>query len=396
MSIIQKPLLLGVVALLIVGSIAYLELQKPKIVAPQEIPETQAPLGENISATSTALGGAPQNLSPQNLAAIIAEKKAKYPRAVEIANPSGFVNAAPFKIADLVGKKVILVDFWTYSCINCQRTLPYITAWDSAYRDQGLAVVGIHTPEFEFEKKYENVKAAVERFGVKYPVVQDNDYGTWRAYGNQYWPHKYLIDIDGFIVYDHIGEGSYDITEKKIQELLAERAVRLGVEMKNSGGLASGKVKGVAVGDVQSPETYFGAARNEFLGNGTPGRTGVQTFTIPAAERAHALYLGGTWDFQNEFAENKSSGARILYKYHARNVYFVGDADVPVKIRVLRDGKDPMSAAGSDVSRDAQGAFITVKDSRLYKIIEDTDYGTHTLELIIESPGMRAFTFTFG
>jgi len=172
-------------------------------------------------------------MSKEDRGSVIANKREKYDSAKEIVLPSGFINTQPFNLADHIGKEVILLDMWTYSCINCQRTLPYVNTWSEKYKDQGLLVVGIHTPEFEFEKDIENVKDAVEKFGIKYPVVLDNDYGTWRAYSNRYWPRKYLIDIDGFIVYDHKGEGRYDETERKIQELLEERsgALRLSADV---------------------------------------------------------------------------------------------------------------------------------------------------------------------
>jgi thiol-disulfide isomerase/thioredoxin len=138
-----------------------------------------------------------------------------------LAGISGYINTHDgFRLSEIVGKKVVLVDFWTYSCINCQRTQPYLNAWYKKYKDAGLEIVGVHTPEFAFEKDRANVVAAVEKFGITYPVVQDNDYQTWGTYGNRYWPRKYLIDIDGYIVYDHIGEGGYEETEEKIQELL--------------------------------------------------------------------------------------------------------------------------------------------------------------------------------
>ena len=155
------------------------------------------------------------------------EKKEKmFDVAKEITTPNGYINIDDINIADAIGKKVILIDFWTYSCINCQRTTPFLNAWWDKYEDDGLLMIGIHTPEFEFEKDYNNVADAVKEFGIEFPVVLDNDFSTWRAYQNRYWPRKYLIDIDGFIVYDHIGEGGYDETEKKIQELLEERRVR--------------------------------------------------------------------------------------------------------------------------------------------------------------------------
>ena len=153
-----------------------------------------------------------------------------YPKVPELEGITGYINAVPFSLADLRGK-VVLVDFWTYSCINCVRTQPYLNAWHERYYGDGLVIVGVHTPEFEFEENYENVKNAVEEAGIKYPVVQDNNYGTWRAFSNRFWPHKYLVDIDGIIRYDHIGEGAYDATEQVIQQLLMERGKKLGLDM---------------------------------------------------------------------------------------------------------------------------------------------------------------------
>jgi thiol-disulfide isomerase/thioredoxin len=160
------------------------------------------------------------------------EKKSKiYKAAKEITSPDGFINteSQSITIGEFVGKKVVLIDFWTYSCINCQRTLPYLNKWYEKYKNEGLEIIGIHTPEFEFEKKYDNVKKATEKFGIKFPVVLDNDFSTWRAYQNNYWPRKYLIDIDGYIIYDHIGEGAYEETEQKIKAALSERAIILKV-----------------------------------------------------------------------------------------------------------------------------------------------------------------------
>ena len=151
--------------------------------------------------------------------------KSQFSKAPDFAGISGYINTHPITLKDLKGK-VVLVDFWTYSCINCIRTLPYLADWNAKYADKGLVIVGVHTPEFEFEKNIDNVKAAVQKFGIKYPVLQDNDKGTWNAYGNSYWPRKYLIDSDGYIRYDHIGEGGYAETEKIIQTLLAERAAQ--------------------------------------------------------------------------------------------------------------------------------------------------------------------------
>ena len=326
----------------------------------------------------------------------IAKKEKIYERAKEITTPDGFINTDGISISDLIGKKVILLDIWTYSCINCQRTLPYVKSWWDKYKDQGLEIIGLHTPEFDFEKKYENVLAAVKKFGIAYPVVLDNDYSTWQAYKNQYWPRKYLIDIDGFVVYDHIGEGGYAVTENQIQEALKERMAVLNVD----GNLAKNLEKIPVVSEskevrVGSPETYFGAFRNEYLGNGTKKSVGMQSFVAPAEAKINTLYLVGDWDIQNEFAENKSKAAKIIFRYQSKEVYFVASSDAGATIKILRDGKPLSAEAGADIQKDGSStAFI--KNDQLYKLIQDSSYGEHTLEIIIENPGLRAFTFTFG
>ncbi len=321
------------------------------------------------------------------------EKADTYKPAIEIVNPSGFINTDPISLKDLVGKKVILVDFWTYSCINCQRTTPYLNAWYARYRDQGLEIIGVHTPEFEFEKEYQNVVAAVEKFGIKYPVVLDNEYATWRAYQNQYWPRKYLIDIDGYIVYDHIGEGGYEETEKKIKELLGERAEKLGMQSSvESGTVSVENIESYA----HSPEVYFGADRNEFLGNGRKFSVGGQVFTTSARVDLNTLYLVGDWDIQEEYAENVSVGARFVFRYKARDVYFVAGADKGVRVEVLRDGKPLGSEAGEDIIIKDRKSFLNVQEERLYKVVKDMRTEEHTLEFIIQDSRLRAFTFTFG
>jgi thiol-disulfide isomerase/thioredoxin len=284
------------------------------------------------------------------------------------------------------------VDFWTYSCINCQRTFPYLISWYEKYKDQGLVIVGVHTPEFSFEHVESNVAGALKQFGLTYPVVLDNEYKTWGAFQNQYWPREYLIDIDGFIVHDHIGEGEYDQTEKAIQAALMERAER----MKTSTAGIEKPVTDVPssnVGIVGSPETYFGSARNQYLGNGISGSSGTQLFTIPAITDTNKLYLGGSWDIENEFAISKDAETSIQFTYDANDVYFVAAADTPVTIDVLRDGKPIGTFAGTDVNT---SGTATIHDDRLYRLIHDSSLGTHTLLLKIHGAGLQAFTFTFG
>ena len=364
----SKLIILSVAAVLIVGTILVLETKKNS--------QSFLAVDQPVKTSQPAAG-----------------KDRRYETAKEIVSPAGFINDEPFKIQDLIGKKVILVDFWTYSCINCQRTLPYLTSWYDKYQDQGLEIIGIHTPEFEFEKKLANVERAVEQYGIKYPVVLDNDYGTWRNYANRYWPHKYLIDIDGFIVYDHIGEGGYAETEQEIQKLLAERQQVLG----EGGSIASDMVNPTGVEQVDtsrlySPEIYFGSARNTNLGNGQSGQTGSQNFILPNNIRRDNLYLAGSWNIQPEFAENQQAGAKIVFYYQAQKVFIVARSDQPVKLQILRDGQPVGEVSGRDVIN----GEVTVQADQLYRLIEDSEWGEHTLEIIVESPGLQVFTFTFG
>lgn len=321
-------------------------------------------------------------------------KARKFQRAKKIVAPFGFINTTDIKIEDLIGKKVIMVDFWTYSCINCQRTLPYMNAWYDKYKDQGLEIIGVHAPEFDFEKKIENVQWAVNHYDVRYPVVLDNDYGTWQAYGNRYWPRKYLIDIDGYIVYDHIGEGGYDETEKKIQELLSERMTRLGEQGNvSTGTVVPTSTEQAADARPRSPEIYFGSSRNTYLGNGTDGVAGIQQFTEPRGVKTNILYMVGTWDIQPEFAKNTVSGSKIVFRYQGAKVYMVARADSTTRVRILRDGAVISDAAGSDV----RDGVITISEDRLYHVVDDPNgWGEHTLEIIVDDPGAELFTFTFG
>lgn len=321
-----------------------------------------------------------------------AEKEKKYKPAKELVNPSGFINTEHVAIKDLVGKKVVLLDFWTYSCINCQRTLPYLNSWYETYRNQGLEIVGVHTPEFAFEQERKNVQAAVKKYGIMYPVVLDNDYATWRAYGNRYWPRKYLIDIDGYVVYDHIGEGAYEETERKIQELLRERNARLGAESDISSDIARPETSVGAEG-AHSPEIYFGALRNEQLGNGRKRVSGRQEFTLPSTVKPDTLYLGGSWNIADEFAENADSGATVTYRYTGKDVYLVASSSGRARLTIRRDGQPLGAAAGADV--DANGR-VAVEEDRLYTLVHDAADGEHTLEITVEDPGVRAYTLTFG
>ena len=386
----HKNLLFVFILLLIMGAIIYLEMGKVH------------PINPGVGARTIAISGMTSTTSTKNMprggltlqALAAADQKAGYQPAIEIADPTGFVNASSsFKLADLIGTNVILLDFWTYSCINCIRTIPYLNAWYDRYHDQGLAIVGIHTPEFDFEKDITNVRSAVKKYGIEYPVVLDSDYGTWTAYGNLYWPHEYLIDMAGYIVHDQIGEGNYDETEGEIQKLITQRDQIIGLQTALMPTSTVFVPQSVVPGGLISPETYFGAARNQYLANGTESMVGDQTLTIPVNISGDNLYLGGNWHFENQYATNRSARATIMYKYTAGKVYFVASAPQEVTVEVLQDGKPVTNTAGADV----ENGNVSIQASRLYNLIDNhSNSGTHTLELIIDSPGLEAFTFTFG
>ncbi|KND47112.1 MAG: hypothetical protein AB199_01630 [Parcubacteria bacterium C7867-004] len=368
---VRNAVTLAIVIALIAGAIWYLESLKPKTVSVDRNENSV----EHATTTETA---------------DYAVRVKNFPLAQELVAPDGYLNTGdkPITIASLVGKKVILVDFWTYSCINCQRTQPYLNAWYEKYADEGLEIIGVHTPEFDFEKVKENVAQAVARDGIKYPVVQDNAYATWNAYQNRFWPHKYLIDINGLIVYDHIGEGAYDETEREIQKALAERKQVLG----EAGSISTGIVAPSETPRAGSAETYFGYDRNEFLGNGRAGSAGMQTLTRPEKVLPNVLYMTGAWNFTKEYAESASASS-IIYSYDAKQVFFVAESTEGTTITVLRDGVPVAAEKGADV--DASGRVL-VKEARLYKLINEKERGTHTIEIKVEGAGLKAFTFTFG
>ncbi len=375
-----------IAVIFITGAIWYIESTKPPAVA-------GTPVARTATSSSTP--------TTQERAVILKQKASTLSPAVELIPGGKFINSEPFKLKDLIGKKVVLIDFWTYTCINCLRSAPYVNAWYEKYKDQGLVIVGVHSPEFEFEKDYNNVLKAVNgQYGIKYPVMQDNEMATWQAYQNQYWPAEYLIDIDGYIADTHFGEGNYDKTEQKIQTALKERDQVLGLpDTVPTGTVNPAGVITVSNNGVQSPETYFGASRNEYLGNGTRGTVGTvgtvgtQKLTVHTTIHSNELYLDGTWNLQNEYAENTSIGAKIVYKYKSKNVYLVGTAAKPVNVTVMLDGKPITVGRGSDVSADGT---MTIQENRLYKLVEGIDYGEHTIEIIVNNPGLQAYTFTFG
>jgi thiol-disulfide isomerase/thioredoxin len=301
--------------------------------------------------------------------------------APELAGIEGYINTDGIKMADLVGKKVILVDIWTYSCINCQRTLPYITKWHDKYKDKGLEIIGVHSPEFDFEKNIDNVKRAVDKWGIKYPVVLDNEHATWNAFMNRYWPRKYLIDIDGYIVWDHIGEGGYEETEKKIQELLEERSVKLGMSESIPAEISeviAPKIEGY----IGTPEIYLGYefTRGNF-GNkeGLPPLKEV-SYSLPEELSANDVYLEGVWFVDKDHVRLVSETGKVILKYNAKNVNIVAGS--------------PGSEIAVTVDNEALGKQ-NVKNEDLY-VLADTKYGSHRLSFDVNGSGFKLYTFTFG
>jgi cytochrome c biogenesis protein CcdA/thiol-disulfide isomerase/thioredoxin len=295
----------------------------------------------------------------------------------------------PLSIADLTKKqgRVVLIDFWTYTCINCIRTLPYLEGWDRKYRDQGLTIIGVHSPEFPFEKDAGNVADAISRYGIQYPVVQDNDLGTWDAFGNQYWPAHYLIDANGDVRYAHFGEGAYGETEAAIRSLLAEAGdANLGGRAKPEGDVQ------VADQALRTPETYLGVARATGWVNGPqPGSKDYGPLRSSNLQTNQFAY-GGVWDIGNEAAK-AGDGAAVALRFQARRVFLVlGSPGRERDLHVLLDGK-PISAA--DAGEDVHNGVATISSQRLYRLVDLPKAGTHTLELRF-APGIEGYAFTFG
>jgi cytochrome c biogenesis protein CcdA/thiol-disulfide isomerase/thioredoxin len=290
----------------------------------------------------------------------------------------------PLTMASLHGR-VVLVDFWTYTCINCIRTLPYLKAWDAAYRDKGLTIVGVHTPEFAFEHDAGNVESAIARFGLRYPVAQDNNMGTWNAYGNQYWPADYLIDASGHVRYAAAGEGDYSQTETAIRALLAEAGKSVGVTSHPTGV--------VTPSEVATPETYLGTGRAQGWRNGP--QSGVHDYgaSVPVELGLNEFAYMGTWSIAAQPA-TAIAGAGVDVEFEAKNAYLVlsSERESPRKVQVLLDGKPiPARAAGTDVHDGA----VTVRSQRLYSLVSLPADQQHRLALRFAA-GVSGYAFTFG
>ncbi|MGE3302696.1 MAG: cytochrome c biogenesis protein DipZ [Hyphomonadaceae bacterium] len=303
-----------------------------------------------------------------------------------------WLNSPPLTLAELRGK-VVLIDFWTYSCINCLRALPYVKAWAEKYRD-GLVVIGVHAPEFAFERDPGNVRRAVQSLGVTYPVVLDNDYAIWRAYQNNYWPAHYFIDAQGRLRHQHFGEGAYAQSEDVIRMLLAEAGYRApagAVAPQGEGASAP-----AAAQRTQSRETYIGYARRANFASAQQRTDVVATFAAPDQLQLNQWALSGVWSVGAEKALLEKAGGSIRFKFLARDLHLVlapGADGKPVRFRVSLDGAPPGAAHGGDV--DAAGAGV-IREQRLYQLIRGQPAGARVFEIEFLDPGAQAFAFTFG
>jgi len=309
---------------------------------------------------------------------------------------TGWLNSQPLKRADLRGK-VVLIDFWTYTCINWRRTFPYVRAWDAKYRQHGLVVIGVHTPEFAFEHDLENVRQAVKEMRVEYPVAIDNDYAVWRAFNNEYWPALYLADAHGNIQYHQFGEGDYDQSELEIQKLLIKAGAR-DIHPDPVSIVATGAEAAADWNDLKSAENYVGYERTENFaspGRAKPGKSHI--YTAPAQLKLNHWALIGDWTTQKQAIALNVPNGRIAYQFHARDLHLVMGPAVrgtSVRFRVLIDGQVARASHRADVDEQGNG---TVTEQRMYQLIRQAQpIVDRRFEIEFLDPGVEAFSFTFG
>jgi len=318
-----------------------------------------------------------------------------------LAGATGWLNSPPLDVAALRGK-VVLVDFWTYSCINCLRALPHVREWAERYRDHGLVVIGVHAPEFAFERNLGNVQRAVEDLKVSYPVAIDNDFSIWRGFNNRYWPAHYFIDAQGRIRAHHFGEGNYGQSEQIIRQLLREAGHALPDDAPSPARAMAASREGVErqadMGNLKSPETYLGHARAEnFASPGGQQPDRAADYTVPTTLALNQWALGGRWTVGDEDARSHAGGDRIAFRFHARDLHLVlspGEDGKPVRYRVRIDGQPPGADAGGDSAADGSGQ---VDGNRLYQLIRQNGaVRERTFEIEFLDPGVHAYAFTFG
>lgn len=305
-------------------------------------------------------------------------------KAPEFIGINNWLNSDPLTLAQLKGK-VVLVDFWTYTCINCIRTLPHITGWYDKYKDKGFVVVGVHTPEFEFEKQTRNVENAIKQYKINYPVAQDNDYATWNAYSNQYWPAEYLIDANGNVRRVHFGEGEYDETEKAIQELLKEAGKKVDTKLEN--------MPDQTPTTRLSPETYLGTKRMQYYYPSGSVSNGKANFKLSDNPSPDSFSLGGDWEVSDEYS-TASNNSTLTYNFYSDKVFLVlRPGEKASTIKIYLDGKlIDVNNQGSDVV----DGLIKIDKDRLYNLVDLKDGPANRVLKIEFSNGIKVFAFTFG
>jgi thiol-disulfide isomerase/thioredoxin len=310
-------------------------------------------------------------------------------RMPSLGGATGWLNSAPLGPAELRGH-VVVVDFWTLTCINWLRTEPYVRAWSQVYRDDGLVVIGVHTPEFSFEHKIDRVREATRERGIDYPVALDNDYAIWSAFDNHYWPALYFVDADGIIRDHHFGEGRYEHSERIVQRLLGVEREPVAVEVLGVEAEADWD-------DLRSPETYLGYGRSEhFASPGSAAFDERRSYELPERLPFNHWALAGEWTIGAENVVLDRAGGSIAYRFHARDAHLVlsPGAREPIPFRVLLDGEAPGPSHGVDIDENGDGLL---RDGRLYQLVRQRDtVRERTLEMTFLEPGAQAYVFTFG
>ncbi len=316
----------------------------------------------------------------------------------DLSGANGWLESSPLN-RDALRGKVVLIDFWTYTCINSLRPLPYVKSWAEKYKDAGLVVIGVHTPEFSFEKERPNIEQAMRELKVTYPVAIDSDYNIWRAFDNHYWPAVYIIDGKGRIRYHHFGEGEYDVAERVIQKLLMELKDNHATSFDTNPVNATGQgVEAAPSADIETPETYVGYRQGEHFAS--PERLkhdSPQTYTAPAKLSLNQWGFGGSWNVGGEGATVVTPPGTIVFRFHSRDLHLVlapTKDGQPVRFRVKLDGVAPGENHGTDADANGSG---TVREPRLYQLIRQKGpIEDRTFEIEFLDPGARAFVFTFG
>jgi thiol-disulfide isomerase/thioredoxin len=359
------------------------------------IGDAQAPSSKTPPPTATS-----QQTTPAAVQ-LPAEGKRQLPvegRLPSLGNATEWLNSEPLTADGLRGK-VVLIDFWTYTCINWRRTLPYVRAWAEKYKDHGLVVIGVHSPEFAFEKNVQNVRQAVKEMGIDYPIAIDSDHRIWRDFKNQYWPALYFVDAQGHIRHHQFGEGEYEQSERIIQQLLADAGIS-GIGHDLASVDARGAEVAADLADLRSPETYVGSELAENFaspGGAVVGQRHVYAAPAPAQLGLNHWSLSGDWTVEKPAAVLNQANGRIAYRFHARDLHLIMGPATPgtsVRFRVLIDGQPPGAAHGTDVDDQGNG---TVNQQRMYQLIrQPKPIADRQFEIEFLDPGVEVFAFTFG